>query len=123
MCDVNGPGKRSRSVPNSVHKLRPGDIDIIGAMGDSITAGNGALATNILQVFIENKGVSSTIGGQSTWHKFLTLPNILKVFNPDLYGYSLSDGYSVDKISRFVEKRLLVLVFCIALLMEIFNNN
>lgn len=101
-CDPNGPGKRSRSIPISVHELRPGDIDIIAAMGDSLTAGNGALATNVLQVFIENKGVSWSIGGQSKWQKYLTLPNIIKVFNPNLYGYSLSDGYSTDKRSRLV---------------------
>lgn len=31
-------------------------------LGDSLTAGNGALATNILQVFVENKGISWSIG-------------------------------------------------------------
>lgn len=117
-CDKDGPGKRSDSMPKSVHKLRPGDIDIIAAIGDSLTgkfccicrqysnfsftAGNGALATNMLQLLIENKGVSATIGGQSTWRKYLTLPNIIKVFNPNLYGYSLSDGYSTDRSSRFM---------------------
>ncbi|XP_037036133.1 phospholipase B1, membrane-associated-like [Bradysia coprophila] len=100
-CDPKGPGKRSDSIPKSVHQLTPGDIDIIAAMGDSLTAGNGALATNILQVLIENKGVSWSIGGQSKWQKYLTVPNIIKVFNPNLYGYSLSDGYSTDKRSRF----------------------
>ncbi|XP_037036130.1 phospholipase B1, membrane-associated-like [Bradysia coprophila] len=100
-CDTNGPGKRSHSIPQSVHQLRPGDIDIVAAMGDSLTAGNGALATNMLQLFIENKGVSGTIGGQNTWRKYLTLPNMIKEFNPDLYGYSSSDGYSTDKSSRF----------------------
>jgi hypothetical protein len=47
---------RSAETPNSVHKLRPGDIDIIAAMGDSLTAGNGALATNMMQVSLEYKG-------------------------------------------------------------------
>lgn len=82
-----------------------GDIDIVAAMGDSLTAGNGALATNMLQLIIENKGVSGTIGGQSTWRKYLTLPNMIKEFNPNLYGYSSSDGYSTDKVSRFVRVR------------------
>lgn len=36
-CDTNGPGARSKTVPKSVHKLTPGDIDIIGAFGDSLT--------------------------------------------------------------------------------------
>lgn len=76
-CDTkNGPGARSASIPESVHRLRPGDIDVIAAIGDSLTAGNGALATNIIQVFIENKGVSWSIGGKGNWRKFLTV-NIL----------------------------------------------
>jgi hypothetical protein len=73
-CDPNGPGRRSNEVPDSVHKLRPGDIDIIGAFGDSLTAGNGALATNIMQILREYKGLSWSIGGQGTWRQFLTLP-------------------------------------------------
>lgn len=31
------------------------------------------MATNILQVFIENKGVSWSIGGQGKWQKYLTV--------------------------------------------------
>lgn len=104
VCDPNGPGARSVIVPKSVHKLRPGDIDVVGAIGDSLTAGNGALATNMMQILIENKGVSWSIGGQGNWRKFLTLPNMLKVFNPKLYGYSISDGFSTDNSARFVFK-------------------
>lgn len=99
-CDVNGPGRRSSTTPTSVHALRPGDIDIVGAIGDSLTAGNGALATNLLQVSTENKGISLTIGGLKTWRQFLTIPNILKEYNPKLYGYSVADGYS-PKTSLF----------------------
>lgn len=87
--------------PDSVHQLRPGDIDIVGAMGDSLTAGNGALATNIIQVSTENKGISWTIGGQKTWRQFLTLPNILKEYNPNLYGFALTDGLSTIRSSKF----------------------
>ena len=28
-------------------------------------------------------------GGDRTWREFMTLPNILKEFNPKLYGYSV----------------------------------
>lgn len=77
-CDTkNGPGARSATIPETVHRLRPGDIDVVAAIGDSLTAGNGALATSILQVFIENKGVSWSIGGQGNWRKYLTV-NILQ---------------------------------------------
>lgn len=101
-CDVNGPGARSQKVPKSVHELRPGDIDIIGAIGDSLTASNGAFAIDPLQVLLEGKGVSWAIGGQDNWRHFLTLPNILKEFNPNLYGYSVSiDGLSFQKATKF----------------------
>lgn len=100
-CDFNGAGRRSATVPTSVHRLRPGDIDIVGAIGDSLTAGNGAMATNIIQVSTENKGLSWTIGGQKTWRTFLTIPNILKEYNPKLYGFSLGDGLGTHRSSRF----------------------
>ena len=101
-CDVNGPGARSQKVPKSVHELRPGDIDIIGAIGDSLTASNGAFAIDPLQVLLESKGVSWAIGGQDNFRHFLTLPNILKEFNPNLYGYSVSaDGLSFQKATKF----------------------
>lgn len=71
-------------MPVSVHKLRPGDIDVIAAMGDSLTAGAGIFANNLFQVIVENRGVSALGGGQGTWRKYLTVPNIIKVkINPD----------------------------------------
>jgi len=101
-CDaINGPGARSKSIPETVHQVRPGDVDVIAAMGDSLTAGNGGLATNIFQISIENKGVSFSIGGDKSWREYLTIPNILKEYNPKLYGYSVSDGISIHKTSKF----------------------
>lgn len=84
-----------------MHRLRPGDIDIIAAMGDSLTAGNGIFASNILHTVQENRGAVWSIGGQGTWQQYLTLPNILKEFNPKLYGYSLRDGLSTERQSKF----------------------
>lgn len=98
-CDVNVAGRRSKSVPQSVHELRPGDIDIVGAIGDSLTAGNGAFALNPLQVLLEARGSSWSIGGQKTWQQFLTLPNILKIFNPKLYGYPTNGNGNADQKS------------------------
>ncbi|ENN79334.1 hypothetical protein YQE_04243, partial [Dendroctonus ponderosae] len=83
---------RSHRRPTSVHKLRPGDIDVIGALGDSLVAGNGAMEEYALGTMIENRGVSWCIGGEGTWRDFLTLPNILKEFNPNLKGYSTGTG-------------------------------
>lgn len=70
---------RSTVPPESVHRLRPGDIDVIGALGDSLVAGSGALEEFAIGTFIEARGVSYCIGGQDNWRKYLTVPNILKV--------------------------------------------
>ncbi|RZF45702.1 hypothetical protein LSTR_LSTR004997 [Laodelphax striatellus] len=83
---------RSHKRPVSVHRLRPGDVDVVGAMGDSLVAGNGALEEYALGTIIEYRGVSWCAGGQGTWREFLTLPNILKEFNPRLTGYSVGKG-------------------------------
>ncbi|XP_018318542.1 phospholipase B1, membrane-associated-like [Agrilus planipennis] len=97
-CPLNNT--RSQKRPVSVHALRPGDIDVIGAMGDSLTAGFGLTATNLLSLLIENRGMSFSGGGQGTWRNFLTLPNILKEFNPNLYGYALGAYLSTEAGSR-----------------------
>lgn len=81
----------SEEVPKSVHKLRPGDIAVIAAIGDSLTVGVGAMATNIMGLTIENRGFSFSIGGNWDWRNSSTLPNILKKFNPNIIGYSLSN--------------------------------
>ncbi|XP_060790814.1 phospholipase B1, membrane-associated [Neoarius graeffei] len=78
----------SDTVPTSVHRLQPGDINIIAALGDSITAGFGAKAENILQLPNEERGVSWSIGGDETLETVTTLPNILKKFNPNVFGFS-----------------------------------
>ena len=65
-CDTapGSPGARSATRPTSVHHLRPGDIDVIGAMGDSLTAGSASAAANLVEIFIENRGMSWS-GGES----------------------------------------------------------
>jgi hypothetical protein len=40
-------------------------------------------------------------GGESTWREYLTLPNILKEFNPRLVGYALKDSLGSQKNSQF----------------------
>ncbi|CAL8392900.1 unnamed protein product [Arctogadus glacialis] len=78
----------SASVPTSVHKLRPGDIKVVAALGDSTTSGTGAKANSVLQLKTEFRGVSWSIGGDATLETVTTLPNILKKFNPALQGFS-----------------------------------
>ena len=47
---------KSSSTPTSVHALRPGDIQCVAALGDSITAGMGAHALTAIGVLAENRG-------------------------------------------------------------------
>ncbi|XP_029973344.1 phospholipase B1, membrane-associated-like [Salarias fasciatus] len=82
----------SSSVPTSADRVRPADIKVIGALGDSLTAAFGARATNVLELRTEFRGVSWSIGGDETLETVTTLPNILKKFNPDLKGPSLGEG-------------------------------
>ncbi|VDH93093.1 phospholipase B1, membrane-associated [Mytilus galloprovincialis] len=77
----------------NVHELHPGDIRVVAALGDSLTAGNGILATNILGDLVEYRGHSWCIGGDGSLDSpILTMPNILKKFGQFLYGYSTGTG-------------------------------
>lgn len=78
-----------------------GDIDIIAALGDSLTAATGASSIRIPDLFVENRGLSWSIGGQWNWQNSTTLPNILKEFNPNLMGYSKRDSYTFQEDSQF----------------------
>ncbi len=63
--------------PKSVHKLTPGDISVVGAIGDSLTAANGAQATNVIELLKEYRGVSWAIGGDNDLNSVITLPSKL----------------------------------------------
>ncbi|XP_036928598.1 phospholipase B1, membrane-associated isoform X2 [Acanthopagrus latus] len=82
----------SNSVPTSAHRIRPADIKVVAALGDSLTAGFGAKAKNLLQLRTENRGVSWSIGGDQNLETVTTLPNILKKFNPNIKGWSEGRG-------------------------------
>lgn len=85
-CDVSN---LTSETPVSVHRLKPSDVKVIAALGDSITAGVGAEAFTIVGLLIENRGVSWSIGGHRDVSKVVTVPNIFKKFNPNLKGASL----------------------------------
>ncbi|CAF0945306.1 unnamed protein product [Rotaria sordida] len=85
---------RSSEVPTSVHALRPGDIQCVAALGDSLTAGMGAKAITPIGVLLENRGVVWSIGGDYTYQKILTLPNILRLYNSKLKGFSTKTSIS-----------------------------
>ncbi|XP_012507870.1 PREDICTED: phospholipase B1, membrane-associated [Propithecus coquereli] len=84
----------SDTIPTSVHRLKPADIKVIGALGDSLTAGNGAGATpgNILDVLTQYRGLSWSVGGDQNVSTVTTLANILREFNPSLKGFSVGTG-------------------------------
>jgi phospholipase B1 len=88
-CQPYGP---SPQKPTSVHNLRPGDIDVVMAMGDSLTAAFGADAWTVFTVFTEYRGLSWSIGGDSTVNDVFTIPNILKKYNPNIKGFSIKTG-------------------------------
>ncbi|XP_023566793.1 phospholipase B1, membrane-associated [Octodon degus] len=84
----------SDSIPTSVHRLKPADIKVIGAMGDSLTAGNGAGSKpgHILDVITQYRGLSWSVGGDHNISSVTTLANILREFNPSLKGFSTGTG-------------------------------
>ncbi|XP_051908474.1 phospholipase B1, membrane-associated-like isoform X2 [Hippocampus zosterae] len=82
----------SHSMPTSVHELRPADIKVVAAVGDSVTAGTGAKAKNLLELSREYKGVSWSVGGDRALETVTTLPNILRKFNSALKGFSKGQG-------------------------------
>ena len=84
--DDDGPNITSTSV----HRLRPKDIKVVAAMGDSLTAALGSNANSIIGLIFENRGRSFSLGGDSHLESLVTFPNILKKFNPNLTGYSKS---------------------------------
>ncbi|XP_041668835.1 phospholipase B1, membrane-associated isoform X2 [Cheilinus undulatus] len=88
-CSNTAP---SNTVPTSAHRIRPADIKVVAALGDSLTAGFGAKAKNLLQLRTEYRGVSWSIGGDKHLETVTTLPNILKKFNPDIKGVSKGTG-------------------------------
>ncbi|XP_019137943.2 phospholipase B1, membrane-associated isoform X1 [Corvus cornix cornix] len=81
-CPGHTPSSR---VPTSVHELRPADIKAIGALGDSLTTAVGAKVPDLQTDW---RGLSWSIGGDETLEIQATLPNILKKFNPNLFGFS-----------------------------------
>ncbi|KAK5972718.1 hypothetical protein GCK32_013661, partial [Trichostrongylus colubriformis] len=97
---------KSKEVPKSVHSVRFADIKMIAALGDSLSAGNGANAYGPLAVLKEYRGLAFPIGGDMTLEEHITIPNVLKKFNPNLFGYSTGVGkwnsWEVSKLNMAV---------------------
>lgn len=76
----------------SVHKLTPADIKVVAALGDSITAGTGINAITPIGLLTQWRGLSWSVGGDKTFEKEITVPNIIKKYNPDVKGFSRGTG-------------------------------
>ncbi|VDO23915.1 unnamed protein product [Haemonchus placei] len=100
-------GKQSFSCPrakpllhtgDSLADLSPEDIDIVGAMGDALTAGRGLWEGTD----VEFRGAAFPIGGDATIDGLVTIPNILLEFNEQLAGVS----HGMGKRSRLPDYQL-----------------
>ncbi|XP_070578252.1 phospholipase B1, membrane-associated-like [Ptychodera flava] len=94
-CEVKLPGLFDRPQGIDVHHLHPTDIRVIGALGDSLTAGNGAKATNPVQCLFEYRGVVYSVGGDDhpVNGSTLTVATLLK----DFYAQNGLEGYSTGR--------------------------
>ncbi|VDM54047.1 unnamed protein product, partial [Angiostrongylus costaricensis] len=82
--------KPSAKTPDDVNQVRPADINVIAAMGDSITASFINYDDDPYNVY---PGNSYVIGGDETLEKHISVANILRVFNPSIVGMSHGTGY------------------------------
>ena len=48
-CESDSASKKSFYKPKSVHKLRPGDLDVVAGLGDGLVAASGALSSTYFQ--------------------------------------------------------------------------
>jgi len=88
-CPLTG---RSNPRPTKATELLPGDVDVVAAIGDSLMAAMGALARTIISIFTEYRGVSFSGGAQSVFDSFVTVPAILRLYNPNLRGFAVGNG-------------------------------
>ena len=91
----------NHDTPTTVHRLTPKDIQIVAALGDSTTSGFGARSSSLIDLFVEFRGISWSIGGDGSVERVLTLPNILKKYNPNIKGYSKKVTKVSDRKDNF----------------------
>uniref|UniRef100_W5LWG6 Phospholipase B1, membrane-associated n=1 Tax=Lepisosteus oculatus TaxID=7918 RepID=W5LWG6_LEPOC len=108
----------------SVHRLRPGDVKVVAALGDSLSAGFGAKATSILNLRTEWRGRSWSIGGDESLEKVTTLPNILRKFSSSLYGFSLGRGTANSRFNMAVSgaKAALPVGLCVSVWARLYEH-
>lgn len=82
----------SSSAPTSVHRLRPSDIKIIAGIGDSYVTNRGGGGRRPLSMFFDYRGNSFCMGGNKDYDFQTSLPNILREYNDDLFGFARGAG-------------------------------
>lgn len=87
-------------TPSTVHALQPQDVKVVGAIGDSLTAANGAKARSIIGLLDECRGVSWAIGCESDLSASVTFATILKKFSPGLVGCSTGTGKQNSSVAN-----------------------
>uniref|UniRef100_A0A914UZU2 Uncharacterized protein n=1 Tax=Plectus sambesii TaxID=2011161 RepID=A0A914UZU2_9BILA len=92
--NYNCPGLmgKSKTVPTNVNSVRPADINVVAALGDSLTAANGAGAQDPIEVILQYRGLAFQIGGDKGLENHVTIPNVLKKYNPQVFGASTGIG-------------------------------
>ena len=78
---------------------------LVAAIGDSLTAGNGALAKTAFGLLIQYRGRSFSMGGDGSgrgWEDddVITFPNLLRHFSKHLQGDSIYKGAHDSKYAR-----------------------
>lgn len=90
--NYNCPGLMgpSATVPTSVHSVRPADIKIVAALGDSLTAANGAGApsNDPVAILLQYRGLAFQGGGDKGLNDHVTIPNVLRKYNSNLFGWA-----------------------------------
>ncbi len=92
--EINCSISKLKHPAKTVHELKPNDIKIIAALGDSITTAAAARAEKARNLVLEYSSISWSIGGQPD---AITLPNLIKKFNPNLIGFSKKDTFWIFK--------------------------
>uniref|UniRef100_A0A8R1DKY7 Uncharacterized protein n=1 Tax=Caenorhabditis japonica TaxID=281687 RepID=A0A8R1DKY7_CAEJA len=83
--------------PQSVHQLQPSNIEVIAALGDSLSVGQAEKATSGLDIFEKFPGSSFVTGNSVQIRDQATLFNIFNEFSPSL------KGGSSDHIQKFYD--------------------
>lgn len=100
------PVPKPKEHGTTVHNLLPSDIKVVSAIGDSLTAGNGALAKTAFGLLIQYRGRSFSMGGDGNgrgWEDedVVSFPNLLRHFSKDMVGDSIYKGAHDSEYARF----------------------